>query len=228
MQAGAVYRVNETVSAFASYSESFSPNYALDRYSEVLPPETGEGFELGVKADLFESLSLSVAAFAITKRNVATADLAALATDPNPFGSTASGEQRSRGFEVDFSGRITPNWEVFGSYGFTDSEITESNNGDEGLPVIGAPEHTASLWATYTVLDGRLRGLLLSLGVQHVGERLVVGDANYDGDTSDKVTLGGHTLVNASASYSWDRWRLALKFRQCHRREIRRRRLGRS
>ena len=210
VQAGVVYKINETVSAFASYSESFAPNFALDRYSEVLPPETGEGFELGLKGDLFDSLSLSLAAFEITKRNVATADLAALPTDPNPFGSTASGEQRSRGFEVDFSGRVTPNWQVFGSYGYTDSEITESNNGDEGLPAVGAPEHTASLWATYTLLDGRLRGLVLSIGVQHVGERLVMGDANFDGDTSDRVTLEGHTLVNASASYAWDRWRIAL------------------
>ena len=210
LQAGAIYRINETVSAFASYSESFEPNFNLDRFSEVLPPETGEGFELGLKADLFDSLSLNLAAFEITKQNVATADLAALPTDPNPFGSIANGEQRSRGFEVDFSGRITPNWQVFGAYGYTDSEITKSNNGDEGLSVVGAPDHTASLWATYAVPDGPLRGLALSLGAQYVGERLVLGDANFDGDTSDKVTLNGHTLLNASASYAWDRWRVRL------------------
>ena len=210
VQAGAVYRINEAVSAFVSYSESFAPTYALDRNNQVLPPETGEGVELGLKADLFDSLSASLAAFEITKQNVATADLAALPTDANPFGSIANGEQRSRGFELDFSGRITPNWQVFGSYGYTDSEITESNNGDEGLPVVGAPEHTASLWATYAVTEGWLRGLTLSLGAQHVGERLVMGDANFDGDTSDQVKLDSHTLVNASASYAWKRWRVAL------------------
>ena len=210
VQAGMVYRINEAVSAFASYSESFEPNFYLDRFNQVLPPETGEGFELGVKADLFDSLSLNLAAFEITKRNVATTDLAALPTDPNPFGSTASGEQRSRGLEVDLSGRITPNWQVFGAYGYTDSEITESNNGDEGLPVVGAPDHTASVWATYAVPDGALRGLTLSLGVQYVGDRLVLGDANFDGDTSDKVMLDGHVVVNAAAAYEWGRWRLAL------------------
>ncbi len=209
-QAGAVYEINERVSAFLSYSESFAPNFELDRNNEVLAPETGKGFESGLKADLFDSLSLSLALFHITKQNVATADPAALPTDANPFGSTASGEQRSQGFEVDFSGHITPSWQVFGSYGYTDSEITESNNGDQGLPVVGAPEHTASLWATYALLDGWLRGLTLSLGVQHVGERLVLGDANFDGDTSDQVSLNSHTIVNASASYAWDRWRVAL------------------
>ncbi len=209
-QAGLVYRISEAVSAFANYSESFEPNFDLDRYSQVLPPETGEGFELGLKTDLFDSLSLNLAAFEITKRDVATADPAALPTDPNPFGSTASGEQRSRGLEVDVSGRITPNWQVFGAYGYTDSEITKSNNSDEGLPVVGAPDHTASLWATYAMPDGALRGLTLSLGVQYVGERLVMGDANSDGDTSDKVMLDGHVVVNAAAAYERGHWRLAL------------------
>lgn len=211
VQSGVVYRANETVSAFASYSQSFAPNFALDKYGDVLEPETGAGFEVGVKADLFGGgLGISAAVFDITKENVATLDITAQPTDPNPFGSVANGEERSQGFEVDFSGEVAPGWQVFGSYGYADSEITKSRGGDEGLPIVGSPDHTASLWASYAVAAGALRGLVVSAGLQHVGERLVTGDANFDGDRADRVDLDSHTLVNAAVSYAWGDWEVAL------------------
>ncbi len=211
LQTGMVYRFTDVLSAFASYSESFAPNFDLDKHGDVLEPETGSGFEVGVKADLFGGgFGVSAAVFDITKENVATVDPTAMPTDPNPFGSIANGEERSRGVEVDFSGRLAPGWQVFGSYGYTDSEIARSRNGDEGLPIVGSPDHTASLWASYAVEAGVLRGLVVSAGLQHVGERLVTGDANYDGDRSDRVDLDTHTLVNAAVSYEWGDWRVGL------------------
>ncbi len=209
-QAGAVYAFTDAVSGFVSYSESFAPNFDLDVNNQVLPPETGEGFEVGIKADLFGGgLALTAAVFDITKQNVSTADPNAQATDPNPFGSIANGEQESRGFEVDFSGQLSQRWQAFGSYGYTDSEITKSNNGDEGLPVVGAPEHTAALWLSYA-FSGAMDGLVFSFGVQHVGERLVLGDPDGNGDNSDKVELDSHTLLNAAVNYARNNWEFAL------------------
>jgi iron complex outermembrane recepter protein len=60
----------------------------------VLEPETGEGYEIGLRARLLdEHLHLTAALFDITKQNVAK-------SDPDvPFASIATGEQQSRGFE---------------------------------------------------------------------------------------------------------------------------------
>jgi iron complex outermembrane receptor protein len=210
-QGGVIHALNDAVSVFASYSESFTPNYELDRFGDVLEPTTGDGWEVGLKGDLFDGrLGFSTAYFDITEQNVATPDPNAGPSDPNPFGSIATGEQRGRGFEIDFSGLLANGIEVFGAYGYTDSEITRSNNGDQGLAVVGAPDHTASLWGSYRLAGNLLTGLDVSLGVQYVGERLAVGDPNFDGDTSDAVFVDDYVLLNAAFGYQLGKWEFAL------------------
>ena len=221
-QGGIVYQFRDNISVYGSYSESFTPNFGLDKNNKPLDPEIGKGFETGVKAGLSGGLDINAAFFHITKQNVAMADPSALPTDPNPLGSAATGEQRSRGFELDVSGRIGENWQVFGGYGYTDSEVTKSNKGDKGLPVVGAPNHTASLLVTYTFNSSILRGLNLSASVQHVGKRLAMVD--HSEDSKDKVTgknkvtgrdsvyLSSHTLLNVATTYERDNLTLGLNF----------------
>jgi len=100
---GIVYQPIEEVSLYASYSRSFNPNTANTVSGDPLEPERGEGYEVGVKAELFDSrLFATLAYFDITKQNVAV-------TDPNNlFFSIPTGEQRSRGVELDVTGEILP------------------------------------------------------------------------------------------------------------------------
>ena len=196
-QAGFRYDLLDTVSLFANYSESFSPNFGLDKNSNVLEPETGSGYEVGLKGFLFDgSLGYTLAYFDIEKSNVAIADPSAQPTDPNPFGQVAQGKQESQGFELDITGELTDGWLVTASMGYSDTED------ENDVPIVGAAEVTGALWTSYlTPVGVRIGG-----GFEYVGERLVMGDLNFDGDTSDRVYLDSHILLNAFIGYVSGPW----------------------
>lgn len=97
---GIVYQPIEEVSLYASYSKSFNPNTQNTVSGDPLEPEKGEGYEVGIKGELLDNVFATLAYFDITKQNVAV-------TDPNfPLASIATGEQQSRGVELDLTGRF--------------------------------------------------------------------------------------------------------------------------
>ena len=103
---GIVYQPIEEVSLYASYSQSFNPNTETTISGDTLEPEKGEGYEVGIKAQLLDRLFATLAYFDITKQNVAV-------TDPNfRLASIATGEQQSRGVELDVTGEILPGWNI--------------------------------------------------------------------------------------------------------------------
>ena len=73
---GIVYQPIEAISLYASYAQSFNPNTIdTDAEGNFLEPETGEGFEVGIKGEIVPNrLSATFAYFDITKQNVATSD----------------------------------------------------------------------------------------------------------------------------------------------------------
>ena len=156
-----------------------------------------QGYEVGLKGFLFDgSLGYTLAYFDIEKSNVAIADPSAQPTDPNPFGQVAQGKQESQGFELDITGELTDGWLVTASMGYTDTED------ENGVPIVGAAEVTGALWTSYlTPIGVRIGG-----GFEYVGERLVMGDLNFDGDTSDRVYLDDHILLNAFIGYVSGPW----------------------
>ncbi len=202
LQAGAMYDLSKSVSVYASYSESFSPNFVLDRNNRLLAPEEGKGFDVGLKgSELGGLLTFTASVFDITKRNVALPDATAAPTDPNPLGFIAAAKQTSRGAEMDFQASMTPNWNLHGAFGYAET-------GDRGERIVGAPEQTASLWTSYRFAGG-LRPLTVGGGLQHVGNRLAIADPNGDGNTRDRVFVDGYTLLDLFARYDLsERWRL--------------------
>ncbi|MEM6425250.1 MAG: TonB-dependent siderophore receptor [Cyanobacteria bacterium P01_D01_bin.128] len=197
---GVVYQPIEALSLYGSYSRSFAPNFGMTMGGGTLDPERGEQFEIGTRAELLGGrLVANLALFNIVKENVAT-------TDPNnQIFSVAIGEQRSRGVELDVMGEVLPGWNVVANYAYTDTEITEDNDGLAGNQLFGVPEHNANLWTTYDVEDGALAGLGLGLGVNFVGERF--------GDNANSFNLDSYFLTNAAISYQRNDWQLGLNFR---------------
>ena len=124
--------------------------------------------------------------FNITRQNVATAD----PNDPLLQASIATGEQRSRGIELDISGEILPGWNIIASYAYINAEITEDNTFEVGNRRAGIPEHSASLWTTYRIQSGDLEGLGFGLGFNYVGNRKV----DLDNTNSDRKS----TRLNSS------------------------------
>jgi iron complex outermembrane recepter protein len=199
---GLVYQPIPQISLFGSYSQSFSPNSVTDSSGDLLEPETGEGFEFGVKGEILEGrLLATLGYFNITKKNVAT-------SDPNAptgtFFSVATGEQNSQGIELDLSGEIMPGWNIVASYAYIDAEVTEDNDIPVGNRLFNTPEHSASLWTTYEIQQGKLQGLGFGGGFVFVGER--------EGDLANSFSVSDYFLTNAAIFYKRNNWRLALNF----------------
>ncbi|AFY58529.1 TonB-dependent siderophore receptor [Rivularia sp. PCC 7116] len=198
---GFVYKPIDTVSLYASYSRSFNPNDETTADGDFLEPEESEGFEVGVKTELIkDKLSATLAYFDITKQNVAIPDPIL------PNFSIASGEQKSRGVELDVVGEISPGLKVIASYAYTDAEITEDNNPENvGNELPGVPEHRASLWTTYEVQKGNLQGLGFGIGLKYVGAR--------KGDLDNSFEVEDYLTTDAAIFYQRNNWRAALNFK---------------
>lgn len=193
---GVVYQPIQPISLYASYSRSFQPNFGQRADGSLLEPERGTQYEVGIKADLNNRLSATLAAYEITKTNIAT-------PDPNdPDFSIPIGEQRSRGIELDIAGEILPGWNILASYGYTDAEITQSNDLPVGATAALVPEHKASLWTTYEIQEGNLQGLGFGLGLFYVAER-----PSYLGD---EYILPSYFRTDTAIFYKRDNWKAAI------------------
>ncbi|MEH1901250.1 MAG: TonB-dependent siderophore receptor [Nostoc sp.] len=198
---GLVYKPIQPVSLYASYSESFSQNVGTTFGGSLFQPSTGTQYEVGVKADFFSGrLSSTFALYQLTLSNVLT-------PDPNPNRPTfniQTGEQRSRGIELNVTGEILPGWNVIASYAYTDGQVTK----DEryiGNRLVNVPENSASLWTTYTFAKGNLQGLGFGLGLFYVGER--------QGDLTNSFSVPSYLRLDAAVYYRINRLRFALNLK---------------
>ncbi|MEG5176326.1 TonB-dependent receptor domain-containing protein [Microcoleus sp. B3-D7] len=198
---GIVYQPIPELSVYASYSRSFNPGSARTAGGNIIEPETGKGYEAGIKAELLDRrLAATLAYFDITKQNVAV-------TDPNnSLFSIASGEQRSRGLELDISGQILPGWNIIGGYAYTNAEVTADPNRDlVGNRLFNAPKHSGSLWTTYQIQRGELQGLGFGVGFNYVGER--------EGDLDNSFEADSYFLSNAAIFYERDNLRFGINIK---------------
>ena len=114
-------------------------------------------------------LTLSLAAFDLTRQNV-------VETDPidNNF-SVAVGEQHSRGFEAELTGKPLPWIDLVATYAYVDAKVTKSNVAVTGIPegtqLAEAPRHSASLFSKLALAPLGLPDTAISVGVYYLGKR---------------------------------------------------------
>jgi iron complex outermembrane recepter protein len=199
---GIVYQPTDTTSLYASWTNSFSPQFfGRSRTGEQFKPETGEQYEVGIKQEFFNKrLSATLAFFDITKQNVLT-------TDPeDPDFSIQTGEQKSRGVELDIAGEILPGWKVIATYAYTDAYISEDNDPDlVDNRLQAVPYNSASLWTTYEFQQGNLQGLGFGLGLVYVGER--------EATLPNTIKIPSFVRTDASLFYRRNNWQAALNFK---------------
>ena len=147
---GIVYQPIEPISLYASYSKSFVPVQGTAFGGGVFEPERGTQYEIGVKADVNEQLSATLALYDLTRTNVTTDD------PDNPDFQIQTGEQRSRGVELSVQGEILPGWNIIAGYAYTDAEITEDNVFDERNRLVNVPKNAFNLWTSYEIRQGTL------------------------------------------------------------------------
>ena len=180
-RAGLVYKPQENISIYASYSESFLPRsgeqYAnINGDADSLDPDTFTNQEIGVKWDFADSMSFTAAIF----ENEQTS----LDNDPNDPEGFIEVDSDVSGFELQLQGYITDKWFVTANYSNLDGENAS------GVELRELPENTMSVWTTYQVSDV----LGFGVGATYQDESFVV-------TATDSPVLPSYTRVDASAYY---------------------------
>ena len=191
-RAGLMYDLTEWMSPYVNVCRSFNPNTAgsnLTYDGQPLDPTTGVQYEGGLKFTLLEKrLQMTTAAYQVTKDNVAIAD-------PDHTGFNLNGGTlRSEGFDVDLLGQITPELQVVGSYGYTDTRVVESSSLPIGASFINVPLNSGSLWLKYTLHDGPLNGFGGGIGCFAAEESA--------GDGKNSFDLPGYTRWDSGVWYT--------------------------
>ena len=155
-RAGIIFKPQDNVSLYLSYSESFLPRSGeqykkLTASSAALDPDVYESSEAGVNWDITPDLSLRASYFD-SEQTIAT-------RDESGEGAEIVGLQVD-GIELEVKGQVSD--QLFVSFGYSDMD-GETSSGGEPREI---PENTMSLWTTYQVNDKFGYGL----GVTRQGE----------------------------------------------------------
>jgi iron complex outermembrane receptor protein len=226
-QYGVLYKLNPALSLFASYAESFVPGSQIlnhpDGTTAQAKPTEGEGYDIGLKAELFGGrLSSTLTYFDIHNRNIVN-DLAITdSTGSVVIYNVQSGEQRSNGVELDAMATLSDNWQLYFSYSYMDARITEFSGNDDAIlaqdplaldaagqenyrnakrfhnaPLQMSAPQLANLWTRYNFSQPGLRGFYLAGGFNFVQDQTLLPD-------SPKSSHQSYTLYNAKAGYEWN------------------------
>lgn len=167
-RAGIIYKPEENISIYASYSDTFAPQAgeqykamsnslgATGSLNAVLDADETENKEIGVKWAISDELFFAATYFeqertsmeAVTANNVAEQQEVV--------------DQNIDGYEIELSGRISDQLELSMSYTDYDGETTSQNK--------EVPEHQFSAFANYQVNDDFGIGVgVISQGDQQIG-----------------------------------------------------------
>lgn len=185
---GSTYEAAEGVNLYASFAQSFSPQFGDRRDSTPLPPELSDGYEIGAKTNLFGgSLSLNAAYFYAERQNVGVFDPA---NGPGEFFQASIGKLTAQGVELSATIKPVRGLTIDAAYGFTDVDVKDGN-----LEATPFADETGSLYASYTVPEGPLSGFGLRAGFRHIGAIPI----------TNAISIDGYTIVDAGLSYKVSR-----------------------
>jgi catecholate siderophore receptor len=155
-RAGLLWQPNDRMSFHLSGATSFNTSgdaYSLSAANVGIPPEQTINLELGAKLDSEDgNFSTRLALFRSTKLHERN-------TDPLVNLVTLSGRRHAAGVEIDVSGRLSRQWEVYASYLWMPvAKIDQGVAGSEGEGTRPSqtPRHSGTVWSTYQI-NPRLR-----------------------------------------------------------------------
>lgn len=225
-QLGLLYKLSPQLSAFASYAESFVPGTQvlrrLDGSTAPAAPSRGQGWDLGLKGEwLGGRASGTLTLFDLRNRDIVNDIARTDASGAVVISNLQSGEQRSRGLEIDATLAPAERWQLYLSYGYMDARIVEVTGDDAALLArdpatldeagrlnyknvrllhdarlqMSAP-HLANVWARHDFPAGASGQAWVAGGLNLVHDQTLLPD----GPASSRQS---YTLVNAQAGWAW-------------------------
>jgi outer membrane receptor for ferric coprogen and ferric-rhodotorulic acid len=198
--AGVVYDLNETYSAYASYTEIFKPQNQQDVGGGILDPMTGESYEIGLKGEYLDGgLNASLALFDMTQENRAYAipDQPPTCQQQNRTCYEAAGEVRSRGIDAEVTGALTPDWQFTAAYTLVLSQYVKDRTFEKGnLFAPNQPKHLFKAATTYH-LPGDLNKM-------RVGADVLAQSETYNRVGNGHSVQDAYAVVGLMAGYRFD------------------------
>ena len=181
---GLTYEINENINAYGTFLKGFQPQ----SNTVTLMPSTGSFFwttqsaaqfeplksdlkEFGLKTEWFnKKIQVTAAVYEINQENILIN-----ANDPlNPDLLVQRGADKSKGFELDLSGFLLPNWQINASYSHIDATIVN----DAKAILIGerkenTPRNSANFWTRYNFTGTKtLSNIGIGFGMQHQSSKV--------------------------------------------------------
>jgi len=185
---GAVIKPTRDFHLYASYSKSFLPqngdNFGqLDVDGATLEPEQFINYETGFKWMVAPRLMVTGAIYQLDRENQR------VSVGPDQFVTT--GLTRTEGAEIEINGYVTEEWQVFGGYALTESEILNAAS-NVGNSVESVPLHSVSLWNKYQI--NKTWGV--ALGVIH--------QSSWFAEADNEVKVPGYTRFDGAVYVNLD------------------------
>ena len=174
---GLVFKPQENVSIYTSYSETFLPQSG-EQYANLgsrgLDPDEFTNVELGLKWDFTDGLSFTASIFEIQQD----------AIEEDGLGGAFTVTSETKGFEAQVIGNVTEQWTLSAGYSFLDGELPNGNTPRE------VPEHMFSIWNKYQVTEK----FGLGLGLTYQDDSFI--------NNGNTATLPSYTRIDAAAFYT--------------------------
>ena len=194
---GLIYNLNDILSFYSSYGQSYNPSTAerVDSNGKGLDSEESEQFEVGTKININSEFNTGLSVYKINKNNVA---------EKNSSGYyELKGEVESRGFEADIQWLVSKNWQFKSGYAYNKSEYVGGES--KGLEPANTPKITSYLFSRYNLSKKVFDGVLGFSG------GIVYRDEIYtSSSTSDRVKLPSYTRFDMGIYYTLKDWDLSL------------------
>ncbi|MGH8485957.1 MAG: TonB-dependent siderophore receptor, partial [Pseudomonas sp.] len=162
--AGVLLDLNENLTAYASYSDIFTPqgNYRSEDGS-ALKPLVGQSYELGIKGAWFDGrLNSAFNLFRTIQKDQAQTDFNSSCPSSDGYCYVNSGKVRAQGFEAEISGEVIERLQLLAGYTYTQTktldDLDSSLNGAAFNSYV--PRHVLRLWGDYA-LSGPLERFTL-------------------------------------------------------------------
>ncbi|WP_413482443.1 TonB-dependent siderophore receptor [Morganella psychrotolerans] len=184
----AMYQTDFGLAPYVSYSTSFNPQLGVNFYGDTYKPVTAKQTEAGLKYQPEGgNINATLTVFELTQQNMLT-------TDPdNNLNSIQTAEVRSRGVELQGTYMPVDGLNLTAAYTFNKLENTKTTDPEEkGQRPTGLPEHTASVWADYTIQGGHLQGLGLAAGARYTGSSPVNSDGSISNPSNTLFDMAAH------------------------------------
>lgn len=193
---GLVYDLTPHANVYVQYSTAADPPAGIlttASYAQVknFDLTTGSQFEVGSKFDYLDGRgSATLAAYAITRKNLAIAD------QNNPGTTIPVGQQSATGVEMATSLKVTPRFSVQGNLAYTAAQYDDFIENVGGVATSRAgnvpgnvPDWVANLWLNWKLSSD----VQVGVDVRYVSQRY--------GNTANTVWDPVYTLLGASLSY---------------------------